>query len=94
GITADVLRTQRKSAVYLVAERQAHYHFTVDGNQPHLFEEIVVHFEDPQEPGFVDNSSLEHGRIEIRKIWTTSALNGYLDLPHLRQAFAIDRETI
>ncbi len=40
------------------------------------------------------NSSLEHGRIEIRKILTTSALNGYLDLPHLRQAFAIDRETI
>lgn len=68
--------------------------FHLNGNQPHLFEEIVLHFEDPQEPKFVINASLEHGRIEIRKIWTTSALNGYLDLPHPRQAFAIDRETI
>jgi len=36
----------------------------------------------------------DHGRIETRKIWTTTELNGYLDFPHLGQAFAIERETI
>jgi len=35
----------------------------------------------------------DHGRIETRKIWTTSVLNGYLDFPHVGQAFAIERDT-
>jgi len=35
----------------------------------------------------------DHGRIEIRKIWTTSELNGYLDFPHVGQAFLIERHT-
>jgi predicted transposase YbfD/YdcC len=35
-----------------------------------------------------------HGRIETRKIWTTSALHGYLDFPHVGQAFAVERDTI
>ncbi|MGH8524059.1 MAG: hypothetical protein ACREXY_07545 [Gammaproteobacteria bacterium] len=33
-------------------------------------------------------------RIETRKIWTTAALIGYLDFPHVAQAFVIERETI
>ena len=35
-ITADALLTQRKLAEYLVEKRQAHYYFTVKGNQPGL----------------------------------------------------------
>ena len=66
-ITADALLTQRKFAAYLVEDRQAHYHFTVKGNQPHLlFEDIALYFEDRQEPDFVMGPSLEHGRIETR----------------------------
>jgi hypothetical protein len=36
----------------------------------------------------------KHGRIETRKIWTTSELNGYLDFPHAGQAFVIERHSI
>jgi predicted transposase YbfD/YdcC len=34
-----------------------------------------------------------HGRIEVRQIWTTTELNGYLDFPHVNQAFLIKRIT-
>lgn len=34
-----------------------------------------------------------HGRIEIRRIWTSAALNDYLDFPHVGQVIRIDRIT-
>jgi predicted transposase YbfD/YdcC len=93
-ITADALLTQRKLARYLVEERQAHYHFTVKGNQSQLRNDIALYFQNRQEPDFIDHAALEHGRIETRKIWTTSELNGYLNFPHVGQAFVIERESI
>lgn len=93
-ITADALLTQRKFACYLVEDRQAHYHFTVKGNQPQLLEDIAFYFQGRKEPDFIDNAPLEHGRIETRKIWTTCELNGYLDFPHVGQAFAIERKSM
>ncbi len=93
-ITADALLTQRTFATYLVDERHAHYHFTVKGNQPHLFQDIVRYFEARQDPDFVEATSLGHGRIETRKIWTTQALNASLNFPHVGQAFVIERERI
>lgn len=93
-ISADALLTQRKLAEYLVQERQANYHFTVKGNQPTLLEDIALFFRDRNQPDFVEHTPPDHGRIETRKIWTTAALNGYLDFPHVGQAFAIERESI
>ena len=93
-ITADALLTQRAFATYLVEKRQAHYHFTVKGNQPTLLQDIVRYFEERQAPDFVEATALGHGRIETRKIWTTQALNAYLEFPHVRQAFVIERERI
>jgi len=93
-ITADALLTQRKLAAYLVEEQKAHYYFTVKGNQPTLLQDIVLFFQDRKEPDFVEHTPPDHGRIETRKIWTTSALNGYLNFPHVGQAFAIERNTI
>jgi len=93
-ITADALLTQRAFATYLVEKRQAHYHFTVKGNQPTLRQDIVRYFEERQAPDFVEATALGHGRIETRKIWTTQALNAYLEFPHVRQAFVIERERI
>ncbi|MES0336256.1 MAG: hypothetical protein SFH39_07865 [Candidatus Magnetobacterium sp. LHC-1] len=37
--------------------------------------------------------SCDHGRIETRKIWTTTELNEYVNFPHVKQAFAIERHT-
>lgn len=93
-ITADALLTQRKIAEYLVTERHAHYHFTVKGNQKSLLEDIAFWFQDRKEPDFIQCTPPDHGRIEIRKIWTTSELNDYLDFPHVGQAFAIERQFI
>jgi predicted transposase YbfD/YdcC len=92
NITADALLTQYKIANYLVDQRKAHYHFTVKNNQPGLFQDIALYFEDRQDPDFVDCTPSDHGRIEIRKIWTTTELNGYLAFPHVQQAFLIERE--
>ena len=93
-ITADALLTQRKIGEYLVQERKAHYHFTVKNNQPGLFQDIALYFKDRQEPDFVACDPPDHGRIEIRKIWTTTELNGYLNFPHVGQAFVVQRESI
>ena len=92
-ITADALLTQRKIATYLVDQRNAHYHFTVKNNQPSVFEDISLYFKNRRDPDFVDRDPPDHGRIEIRKIWTTTELNGYLNFPHVRQAFVIQRES-
>jgi predicted transposase YbfD/YdcC len=48
-ITADALPTQRKLATYLV-RRQAHYHFTVKGNQATLETDIALLFQNRKAP--------------------------------------------
>lgn len=93
-ITADALLTQRKIARYLVKKRKAHYHFTVKANQPTLLQDIEIYFHNRKEPDFVDHAPADHGRIETRKIWTTTELNSYLDFPYVGQAFLIERESI
>jgi predicted transposase YbfD/YdcC len=93
-ITADALLTQRKLARYLVAQRGAHYLFTVKDNQPTLLADIRLLFEARGEPDFREPFTLEHGRLESRAIWTTTRLNTYLNFPYVGQAFAIERQRI
>lgn len=92
-ITADALLTQKKLAEYIV-ERGADYHFTVKGNQPTLKKDIEDAFINKEAPDYEEVSPPDHGRIEIRRIWTTSALNAYLDFPHVGQTYLIEREII
>jgi predicted transposase YbfD/YdcC len=92
-ITADALLTQRALAEHIVA-RQAHYHFTVKGNQPTLEQDIALLFEGRSEADFSERATLNHGRIETRRIWCSTALNDYLDFPHVGQVFLIERERI
>ena len=92
-ITADALLTQRKLASYLV-QRGAHYHFTVKGNQATLQSDIMLLFQNRKEPDFVEVSPPVHGRIETRRIWCSTALNAYLDFPHVGQVFLIEREAV
>ena len=93
-VTADALLTQRKLADYLVTERHAHYHFTVKGNQPTRYQDLVRYFQARQAADFITVDPPDHGRIETRQIWTTTALNDYLDFPHVAQAYRIERHTI
>ena len=76
----------------MVEERDAHYHFTVKNNQPTLLQDITLYFEDRKKPDFVQHDTPDHGRIETRKIWTTTELNDYLNFPHVGQAFMVQRE--
>jgi len=92
-ITGDALLTQRALASYIVA-RQAHYHFTAKGNQPTLQSDIGLLFEGRGVADFVEAALAEHGRIETRRIWCSTALNAYLDFPHVGQVFLIEREAI
>ena len=92
-ITADALLTQRALATYIVGQ-QADYHFTVKGNQPTLERDIALLFENRQTAHFVEVTPPDHGRIETRRIWCSSALNAYLDFPHVGQVFLIERQTL
>jgi len=91
-ITADALLTQKDFAKYIVEGRNADYHFTVKNNQPGLFEDIAFQFNDRKEPDFISCSPPDHGRIEVRKIWTSPDLNDYLTFPYVGQIFCIQRE--
>ena len=92
-ITGDALLTQRAIASYLV-EQGAHYHFTVKGNQPDLERDIALLFQSCGAPDFVQSAKLGHGRIETRRIWCSTALNAYLEFPHIGQVFRIERESL
>jgi predicted transposase YbfD/YdcC len=92
-ISTDALLTQTAFAKYLVKQRHAHYHFIVKNNQATLLQDISLYFEDRKDPDFVQCDPPDHGRIEVRKIWTTTELNEYLDFPHVGQCFMIERQT-
>ena len=92
-VTGDALLTQRALARYLI-ERRAHDYFTVKGNQPALQREIALLFEPRAAADFVEVAPADHGRIETRRIWCSTALNAYLDFPHVGQVFLIERESI
>ena len=92
-ITGDALLTQRAIATYVV-KQQAHYHFTVKGNQATLERDIALLFETCGDPDFVDVTPPDHGCIVTRRIWCSTALNTYLDFPHVGQVFRIERESI
>ncbi len=100
GLSAPLVRGEKiaqfryKIAEYLVKERHAHYHFTVKGNQRSVLQDVALWFQDRKQPDFVQSTPQDHGRIEMRKIWTTTKLNDYLDFPCVGQAFAIERQFI
>jgi len=92
-ITSDALHTQTAFAHYLVEQRKAHYYFCVKGNQPTLLADIECYFSNDVGPtDYEDNVSIAHGRIEVRRIWTTTVLNDYVNFPHVAQAYRIERE--
>jgi len=92
-ITSDAINTQTAFANYLVEERKAHYYLSVKANQPTLLEDIDVYFTSTtRQADYEDKVSVGHGRIEIRRIWTTSELNDHVTFPHVAQAYKIERE--
>lgn len=91
-IASDALLTQTSIGGYIV-RNHGHYHFTVKKNQPGVLEDIVFFFGNRKGPHYEEYGTCEYGRIEVRKIWTTSELNDYLNFLHVDQAFVIERES-
>ena len=93
-VTCDALLTQREVAQE-ITERGGHYVMIVKGNQPTLHEEIEEVF--VQKEAFQTEIETAvtidagHGRIEQRRLSTTSLLNGYCEWPGMQQVFEIDR---
>lgn len=91
-VTADAMHTQVEHARYLVDEKGADYVFIVKGNQKNLFEDIEDLEDSELGPVHTDHDK-GHGRIETREIRTSTALNEYINFPHVGQVFRLERST-
>ena len=70
----------------------------VKDNQPQLLEEVRRLFADPvlvAATGTTDRRvSKGHGRLEVRRLWSSGALVGYSAWPGLAQALCLEREVV
>lgn len=93
-ITVDALLTQRAIAQHIV-EGSGDYVMVVKGNQPQLYHDIHLLFQDVDtlaEPmAAAETVDVGHGRIEQRRLTSSTALGGYTDWPGLAQAFQLER---
>ena len=92
-VTGDALYCQR-AFCRRVVEGQGAYFFAVGENQPRLHDDLFWLFEWPA-PGEAFATAVEHrqhgDRVETRRLWASSALEGYSDWPGLRQACKVER---
>jgi predicted transposase YbfD/YdcC len=95
-VTGDALFAQR-GLCQQVIDGGGDYLWVVKKNQPTLYENIDLLFREapPGEPFGMAEQTGKHGdRVEVRKVWTSSALEGYLDWPGARQVCKIQREVV
>jgi predicted transposase YbfD/YdcC len=93
-ITVEALLTQRAMAPHIVAGG-GNYVMVVKGNQPQLRQDIHRLFQDTfaqAEPMVAaETVDIGHGRIEQRRLTSSTALVGYHDWPGLAQVFQLER---
>lgn len=77
-VTIDAMGCQKNIAETIV-EKNADYVFSLKGNQSNLHDDVKLFFQTQKENNFKDISldyyetvDADHGKIEIRKYWTTS----------------------
>lgn len=92
-LTGDAQYCQR-TLCQQVVERGGDYLVTVKENQPDLFGEIALLFDQPP-PGEVFATAVQydkgHGRLEVRRLWASDALAGYLDWPGVKGVCKVER---
>lgn len=91
-VTADAMHTQKDMAQFIKGHKHAEYLFTVKDNQPTLRADIEALGLDSFPPVYETNDG-GYGRIEIRRIWCSSELQGYIDVPFHKQVGRIERIT-
>ena len=86
-MTLDALHTQRKTAEQVLSQG-GDYLMVVKENQPGLYADIKLLFDDPplgERFGHVLTLTRHGDRYEERELWSSTALNGYLDWPAVGQ---------
>lgn len=94
-VTGDALYAQRRLC-QLILDAGGAYLFTVKANQPRLYDDLAVLFRQPP-PGEVFATAIQrdrgHGRHEVRRLWASDALAGYLDWPGVQQVCKVERRS-
>lgn len=96
-ITTDALLTQTKVAEQVLAG-EGDFVFVVKENQPTLYADIKLLFDAPpplprgQEWPTAASYNAGHGRVEVRRLQATTALNDYLTWPGVQQVFRLERQ--
>lgn len=91
-VTGDALYCQRELCAQIGASG-GDYLVIVKGNQRRLYEDISLLFSEPP-PGEVFAVAKQWGRHgdrrEVRRLWASTALRGYLDWPGVEQVCKIE----
>jgi len=96
-ITTDALLTQVKVAEQILAGK-GDYVFIVKENQPTLYADIKLLFDAPpplprgQAWPTAESYNAGHGRVEVRRLQASTALNDYLTWPGVQQVFRLQRQ--
>jgi predicted transposase YbfD/YdcC len=96
-VTVDALLTQKRIARQ-IRQQKGHYIMYVKDNQPKLRWAIEYLFTQPRKaelpsPATARTVEKGHGRLVIREIAASTALNEYLNWPGLAQVFQLRRST-
>jgi predicted transposase YbfD/YdcC len=95
-VSADAMHTQRFFCA-LLRRLRSHYLLIAKKNQPQLYEDLHLFFEDPQADRSdwqsAQSCSKGHGRLERREITTSTELNSFFerDWQGIEQVFRLER---
>lgn len=92
-VTGDALYANR-SLCQKIVSRGGDYIVVVKGNQPQLHQDLQLLYRQLPEGVVLDHASSHDkhgGRVEMRQIWCSTALEGYLDWPQAKQVGLIHR---
>ena len=89
-VTADALHTHREAAEFLVTGKQAHYLFTIKGNQPILLDRCA-HLPWHNVPVLDRTRDHAHGRVELRTLKAVTV--HHFGFPHAAQVIQVTRKT-
>jgi predicted transposase YbfD/YdcC len=88
-VTADALQTHRDAAEFLVTRKQAHYLFTVKGNQPTLLDRCAA-LPWHRVPVADRTRDQAHGRAELRTLKAVTV--NHFGFPHAAQVVQVTRK--
>lgn len=96
-ITMDALLTQRKLAEAIL-QQKGHYVMMAKENQAELRKWIKALFDEPmwlrEAPELAESLEVGHGRVEQRRLQTSSALADHQLWPGLEQVFMMERKVV